>query len=85
MSRNSLLNHLNFRKYNPKEMIEMDRFVHILSGEEIEDIRRASKDSSSTMKDNGMTLRRYNFRKVNHNITSLGCKPCCCYVGKQKL
>ena len=40
-------------------MIEMDRFVHTLSGEEIEDIRRNSLDSSSTMKEYGMTLNKY--------------------------
>ena len=47
------------RTYNPREMIEMDRFVHKMSGKEIEDIKRESIASAGTMKDTGMTINRW--------------------------
>ena len=40
-------------------MIEMDRFVHKMSGKEIEDIKRESIASAGTMKDTGMTMNRW--------------------------
>merc|ERR1712142_498929 len=48
----------NAGQYNPKEMMEMDRFVHTLSGEETENIKRESLESASTMKHNGITINR---------------------------
>ena len=46
------------RRYNPLEMIEMDRFVSKLRGKEVEDIKRSSLLSASTMKAHGMTMNR---------------------------
>ena len=37
-------------------MVEMDQFVHILSGHNEEIIERSSSESSLTMKDAGMPL-----------------------------
>ena len=48
-----------FRKFDPTESIEMDRFVHTLNGQEDETIVRNSRDVSSTMKEeNSMTVNR---------------------------
>ena len=44
--------------FNPLHMIEMDRFVHTLSGNTKEIIKRRSKESSNTMKEGGMTINR---------------------------
>ena len=45
------------RQYDPKEVIEMDRFVHTLNGETTETIVRTSNQAASTMKyDRIMTL-----------------------------
>ena len=46
------------RSYDPKLMIEMDQFVHTLSGDASETIERLSKQSAATMKDIGTTVRR---------------------------
>ena len=46
------------RSFNPLHMIEMDRFVHTLSGNTKEIIKRRSKESSNTMKEGGMTINR---------------------------
>ena len=46
-----------FLRTYPKEwMIELDRFVHSLSGNENETIERASSDSSATSKHDGRGL-----------------------------
>ena len=45
------------RNFDPKETIELDRFVHTLNGETVEEIRRSSDEVASTMKkENGMTI-----------------------------
>ena len=39
--------------------MELDRFVHTLNGETVEEIRRSSDEVASTMKEeNGMTINR---------------------------
>ena len=40
-------------------MIEMDRFVTNLRGEDMETVVRESEKTSSTMKEYGMTINRY--------------------------
>lgn len=40
-------------------MIEMDRFVHPLLGEENEVIERSSIQSAATMKEQGTTIKEY--------------------------
>ena len=42
-------------------MIEMDRFVHSLKGEEIEIIERTSIQSAATMKEQGTTIQEYRY------------------------
>ena len=42
-------------------MIEMDRFVQTLSGVKDETIERESKESSATMKEQGMTVAKLVF------------------------
>ena len=47
------------RNFDPKETMELDRFVHTLNGETVEVIRRSSDEVASTMKkENGMTINR---------------------------
>ena len=43
-------------------MIEMDRFVHNLQGNESEVIERESVQSAATMKEQGSSLIEYNYR-----------------------
>ena len=48
------------RKFDPKETIELDRFVHSLRGDTREVINRHSGQVSSTMKqEHGMTINRW--------------------------
>ena len=42
--------------YEPKFMIEMDRFVFYMRGVEYETIERKSTESAATMKEQGTTL-----------------------------
>ena len=42
-------------------MIEMDRFVHNLVGNDFEVIERESTQSAATMKDQGSSLIEYNY------------------------
>ena len=42
--------------YEPKFMIEMDRFVFYMRGVEFETIERKSTESAATMKEQGTTL-----------------------------
>ena len=44
------------RGLNRKTVIEMDRFVHTLTGQAKETIRRESKQSAATMKEQGTTI-----------------------------
>ena len=46
------------RSYNPKELLEMDRFVYQLRGQVGEEIRRESSSSASTMKETSMTINK---------------------------
>ena len=49
-------NYFLSRGLNRKTVIEMDRFVHTLTGEAKETIRRESKQSAATMKEQGTTI-----------------------------
>ena len=53
-----MLEYILYSKYDPKTMIAMDRFVHTLSGERKETIERQSLESSATMKEQTITLKR---------------------------
>ena len=50
-----------FRNYDRKWMIEMDRFVHNLQGNESEVIERESTQSAATMKEQGSSLIEYDY------------------------
>ena len=45
-------------------MIEMDRFVHVMNGNETEKIVRHSESSAATMKEQGTTLVEYTFNII---------------------
>ena len=49
-------------------MIEMDRFVHVMNGNETEKIVRHSESSAATMKEQGTTLLEYTFNILNFII-----------------
>ena len=53
-----MLKYILYSKYDPKTMIAMDRFVQTLSGERKETIERQSLESSATMKEQTITLKR---------------------------
>ena len=51
---------ITFSSYRTKYMIEMDQFVHTLSGDREEIISRDSKQSAATMKDMiGTTIKKF--------------------------
>ena len=45
--------------YDPRRMVEMDRFVTSLKGNTIETIERKSTESAATMKDHLTTFDKY--------------------------
>ena len=47
-----------FSSFNQEHMIEMDQFVHTLSGSSEEIVKRNSTQSAATMKEQDGTLRR---------------------------
>ena len=54
-------------------MLEMDRFVFSLSGDEKEVIERQSLDSAAAMKQQGLTLKRFMQDIIDNRETSTWC------------
>ena len=57
MTNDNVFDHLYpYRSYPKEWMIELDRFVHTLSGEENETLERSSRESTATTKHDGRGL-----------------------------
>ena len=54
-------------------MLEMDRFVFSLSGDDKEVIERRSLDSGAAMKEQGLTLKRFMQDIIDNRETSTWC------------
>ena len=54
-------------------MLEMDRFVFSLSGDDKEVIERRSLDSAAAMKEQGLTLKRFMQDIIDNRETSTWC------------
>ena len=61
------------RDYDKELMLEMDRFVFSLSGDDKEVIERRSLDSAAAMKEQGLTLKRFMQDIIDNRETSTWC------------
>ena len=59
--------------YDKELMLEMDRFVFSLSGDDKEVIERRSLDSAAAMKEQGLTLKRFMQDIIDNRETSTWC------------